>query len=40
MSRHLDRDVPDFEKLYARKIWADFSYHKKGGVDRTFLGVR
>ena len=26
MSRHLGRDVPDLEKLYARKLWADFSY--------------
>ena len=22
----LGRDVPDLEKLYARKLWADFSY--------------
>ena len=28
MSRHLGRDVPDLEKLYARKLWADFSYPK------------
>ena len=26
MSRDLGRDVPDSEKLYARKLWADFSY--------------
>ena len=26
MSRDLGRDVPDLEKLYARKLWADFSY--------------
>ena len=26
MSRDLSRDVPDLEKLYARKLWADFSY--------------
>ena len=25
MSRDLGRDVPDLEKLYARKLWADFS---------------
>ena len=26
MSRELGRDVPDLEKLYAGKLWADFSY--------------
>ena len=26
MSRDLGRDVPDLEKLYAGKLWADFSY--------------
>ena len=26
MSRDLGRDVPESEKLYARKLWADFSY--------------
>ena len=26
MSRDLGRDVPDLEKLHARKLWADFSY--------------
>ena len=26
MSRDLGRDVPDLEKLYARELWADFSY--------------
>ena len=26
MSRDLGRDVPDLEKLYARKLWADLSY--------------
>ena len=26
MSRDLGRDVPDLEKLYARKLCADFSY--------------
>ena len=26
MSRDLSRDVPDLEKLYARKLWADFSF--------------
>ena len=26
MSRDLGRDIPDLEKLYARKLWADFSY--------------
>ena len=32
MSRDLGRDVPDLEKLYARKLWADFSY-PRGGFD-------
>ena len=26
ISRDLGRDIPDLEKLYARKRWADFSY--------------
>ena len=26
MSRDLGRDVPDLEKLYAGKLWPDFSY--------------
>ena len=26
MSRDLGRDVPDLEKLYARKLWAAFSH--------------
>ena len=26
MSQDLGRDVPGLEKLYARKLWADFSY--------------
>ena len=26
MSRDLGRDVPDLEKLYARKLWAAFPY--------------
>ena len=25
MSRDLGRDVPDLEKLYASKLWADFA---------------
>ena len=28
MSRDLGRDVPDLEKLYARKLWADFPHPK------------
>ena len=31
MSQDLGRDVPDLEKLYARKLWADFSYPTKAG---------
>ena len=30
MSRDLGRDVPDLEKLYARKLWADYSYPNLG----------
>ena len=30
MSRDLGRDVPDLEKLYARNLWADFSYPSFG----------
>ena len=26
MSRDLGRDVPDLERLYVRKLWADFSF--------------
>ena len=32
MSRDLGRDVPHLEKLYARKLWADFSYPSTGGM--------
>ena len=28
MSRDLGWDVPDLEKLYAKELWADFSYPK------------
>ena len=37
MSRDLGRDVPDLEKLYARKLWADFSYPMKTTFDMTTL---
>ena len=30
MSRDLGRDVPDLEKLYARKLGADLSFPEKG----------
>ena len=33
MSRDLGRDVPDLEKLYARKLWADFSYPQSPKVN-------
>ena len=33
MSRDLGRDVPDLEKLYARKLWADFSYPRSAICD-------
>ena len=29
MSRDLGWDVPDLEKLYVRKLWADFSFPKE-----------
>ena len=38
MSRDLGRDVPDLEKLYARKLWADFSYPTVGTATLTYLG--
>ena len=28
MSRDLGRDIPDLEKVYARKLWAVFPYPK------------
>ena len=39
MSRDLGRDVPDLEKLYARKLWADFSYPKRAPSVMTPLAV-
>ena len=43
MSRDLGRDVPDLEKLYARKLWADFSYPSlvlcKAQLGEPFLGI-
>ena len=30
MSRDLGQDVPGLEKLYARKLWADFSFPSHG----------
>ena len=36
MSRDLGRDVPDLEKLYARKLWADFLYPRS----LSFTGFR
>ena len=32
MSRDLGQDVPGLEKLYARQLWADFSYPKKASL--------
>ena len=32
MSRDLGRDVPDLEKLYARKLWADFSHPRNMNI--------
>ena len=37
MSRDLGRDVPDLEKLYARKLWADFSHPKNVRVRGSCL---
>ena len=41
MSRDFGRDVPDLEKLYARELWADFSYPSLGttpGCAEDFTG--
>ena len=35
MSRDLGRDVPDLEKLYARKLWADFSHPKESQLSAS-----
>ena len=40
MSRDLGRDVPDLEKLYARKLWANFSYPRVHRVFVMFLRLR
>ena len=37
MSLDLGRDVPHLEKLYARKLWADFSHPSKDKVLRRVL---
>ena len=34
MSRDLGRDVPDLDKHYARKLWADFSFPRLGSSSR------
>ena len=39
MSRDLGRDVPDLEKLYARKLWADFSYPIFGVESPRFVPI-
>ena len=39
MSRDLGRDVPDLEKLYARKPWADFSLPKEGYIQGWGVGM-
>ena len=39
MSRDLGRDVPDLEKLYTRKYWADFSYPISDPISRVFAIV-
>ena len=35
MSRDFGQDVPDLEKLHARKLWADFSYPTHVPTDVT-----
>ena len=40
MSRDLGRDVLDLEELYARKLWADFSYPKTKILVPTCIGTR
>ena len=39
MSRDLGRDIPGSEKLYARKLWVDFSFAKffNNFVDKLVL---
>ena len=37
MSWDLGRDVPDLEKLYAGKLWADFSYPKNKEFFQVFV---
>ena len=39
MSRDLGRDVPDLEKLYARRLWADFSYPSCRGWGFRIIAV-
>ena len=36
MSRNLGRDVPDLEKLDARKLWAEFLFLRKDEVTLRF----
>ena len=38
MSRDLGRDVPDLEKLYARKLWADCSPPQEKSLCASFPG--
>ena len=40
MSRDLGRDVPGSEKLYARKLWADFSFLTVSGKCRVLIFLR
>ena len=39
MSRDLGRDVPDLEKLYARKLRADFSYPNFRTLTNPYFGI-
>ena len=40
MSRDLGRDVPDLEKLYAKKLWIDFfGDSQKGSPERCHFGL-
>ena len=40
MSWDLGRDVPDLEKLYARKLWADFRTLLKGFLNSALFAYK
>ena len=40
ISRNLGRDVPDLEKLNARKLWADFSFPMTTKANRASINKK